>query len=163
MSEKQPERRPSEEELTAYLDGELDAASSQALEEQLVRDPLLQAEVAGLDRAWSMLETLPRAEAPRFFASSTLEMVALTAERDISGSRSKKSRLGPFWPLAVASVLILALGGYAAGRWIWPDPNRQLLKDLAILEHLDAYRKAGNIDYLRRLEAEGYFAEGPEP
>ena len=49
--------------------------------------------------------------------------------------------------------------GYAGGRAIWPDPNRQLLQDLPILEDLDLYEQAGSIDFLHKLADTGLFGD----
>ena len=49
------------EELTASLDGELDAASSHQVEERLKHDQAYRGELARLERAWDMLEHLDRA------------------------------------------------------------------------------------------------------
>ena len=60
--------------------------------------------------------------------------------------------------MALVGVAALVLG-YAGGRAIWPDPNRQLLEDLPILEDLDLYEQAGSIDFLHKLADTGLFGD----
>jgi len=63
--------------LTAYLDGELDDAASQAFEARLRRDPDLRAEAEAMKRTWEMLDYLPRPEPSTSFTHRTLERLAV--------------------------------------------------------------------------------------
>ena len=40
------------------------------------------------------------------------------------------------------------------------DPDRQLLRDLPVLENLDEYRQVGSIEFLRKLRDEKLFCQG---
>ena len=57
--------------------------------------------------------------------------------------------------------------GFLAVMLFAPDPNRQLLQDLPVLENLDEYRQIGDIEFLRMLRDQGLFAkesgELPDP
>src|SRR5262249_17230514 len=63
--------------LVAYLDGELDEASAQALEAKLNTDPRARAEAETLRRTWELLDYLPRAEVSTSFTHRTLERLAV--------------------------------------------------------------------------------------
>jgi len=148
------------EELTAYLDGELDAAASQNVEERLKRDPAYRAELARLEQAWDMLEHLERATVGDAFTKTTMEMAALAA----AGESSRSPLAGTkSWFAAAAGLLLAAtLLGYAGGKWAWPDPNQQLLRDLPVLENIDLYDQGDSIEFLRKLERAGLFDEEPD-
>ena len=73
---------PREEELVAYLDGEMDAASRERLESQLATDAKLRGRLQALERTWEMLDELDAAPVGEPFTHSTLEMVALAAGED---------------------------------------------------------------------------------
>ena len=157
----EPESNPAgaEEELNAYLDGELDADACCRVEERLASDSSYRTQYERLKKAWGMLDGLPRAEVSPAFAATTLEMVAIAAEEDrrlprirVGGARGRL--------LAVAAGVLLATGlGFVAGRALWPDPNRQLLEDLPILESFDAYLAAGNLEFLEGLDHAGVFED----
>jgi hypothetical protein len=41
-------------------------------------------------------------------------------------------------------------------------PDRQLVRDRPVIENVDIYRYAENIEFLRMLEREGLFADGED-
>jgi anti-sigma factor RsiW len=160
MSEHESHDPVLHDELTAYLDGELDAESVRRVEERLARDHAYQTELRQLERAWDMLDRLPRSRVNEGFSNTTIEMVAVAASQDAESVRQ-------VWPrrrwqqLASASVALAAgLAGFAVGHWLWPNPNQPLLKDLPVVENFDLYYQADNIDFLRLLDSEGLFVEG---
>ncbi len=136
------------EELSAYLDGELDAESVRAVEERLVREPAYRAELQRLERAWNLLDGLPRATVNESFVRTTIEMVAVAASDEAVAAqvaaprRRRVQRIVGLTGLAAA-----ALGGFLAGRLLLADPNEQLLKDLPVLENFEFYYQADNIDF----------------
>ena len=38
-------------------------------------------------------------------------------------------------------------------------PNEKLLRDLPVIEDMELYRQAGDVDFLRKLHDEGLFPE----
>ncbi|HET6879128.1 MAG TPA: hypothetical protein VFI31_03170 [Pirellulales bacterium] len=155
MTDIQPDPSELRERLVAYLDGELDGASARAVEKLVAREPQVERELRQLERAWQLLDRLPRAELDPSFTRSTVEMVALAVEEEQRPSASS-GRLRAAQSLLV--LTILAVAGFSAVRF-WPDANHQLLRDLPILEHLEAYRQTSSIDFLRRLEKASLFAD----
>src|SRR5687768_14556676 len=71
-----------DEELVAYLDGELDASGAARVERRLADDATYRARLAQLERAWDMLDSLQRIEANDDFARSTVEMISVKAVDD---------------------------------------------------------------------------------
>jgi anti-sigma factor RsiW len=149
-------------ELSAYLDGELDEPGSQRVEELLSSDPRVRAELQRLQRAWDLLDQLPRADVTDLFTRTTVAMVAKAAaedldrERQVAPRRRRRQMIAAF-----GGMLAACLVGFIAARAFWPDPNRDLIRDLSVLENLDPYRQAGDMEFLLLLDREGVFAEEP--
>jgi hypothetical protein len=149
-----------EDELTAYLDGELDAESVRRVEERLARDESYRTQLQKLDRTWSLLDGLPRASVDEKFTKTTLEMVALSASHDADAvvrglpARRRRQRLA-----GVISMAAALLVGFAIGSQVWPDPNQKLLADLPVLENLDLYYQVDDVEFLRLLDREHVFED----
>ncbi len=154
-----PLDEPILEELSAYLDGELDDESRSRVEERLARDAPYREEFQRLQRSWDMLDRLPRARVDDSFTRTTLQMVTVAAESEVktAGISTPNRRRGV--QLAVAAGLVLAVMlGFAMGRQWWPDPNQALLKDLPLVEHLDELHHADSLKFLQMLQQEKIFA-----
>jgi anti-sigma factor RsiW len=147
--------------LSAYLDGELTAEARQQVEELLVRDPHARGELQRLERAWQLLDGLPRVELEPSFTQSTVEMIAVSVADDVRAG----SNQGPRRPWAFFSVLSLlgvgaAIAGFVFVRLAVPDPNAALLRDLPVIENVEHYLQAGDIEFLRALKRAGLFRRG---
>lgn len=146
------------EQLSAYLDGELDADASHEVESRLARDEAARIALQRLERAWALLDELPRAELTSAFTRSTVEMIAVREGEQLVERRASTETLR--WLLragAAAGVMIAASLGFMATRdWLDRD-NRQLLQDLPVIERLDAYRELDDVEFLRQLRAGGLF------
>ena len=149
-----------QEELVAYLDGELNADDNARVESRLADDAEYRLRLQQLQRAWDMLDDLPKATVEESFTKSTVEMVVVSATEDaerqkVSGGRYRQL----FWVLAAGCVIGASITSYLLiSRWL-ARPNRQLAEDLPIIEDFDMYRYADNVKFLRSLDAEGLFAE----
>lgn len=153
-----------QEELVAYLDGELDAAESDRVERRLAEDPAYRQILKQLQRAWDLLDELPRAPVTESFTQTTVEMVAMTAEAETIGAEQKLGRGRAFWMAAIAlSVLAAGLVGYTVMWQRLDRPNRQLAEDLPIIENVELYRVADSIDFLRELDSASLFNEEQSP
>jgi len=151
-----------EEDLVAYLDGELEPSRAAEIESRLARDAQLQQHVQRLSRAWDLLDELPRASSDRDMTAATIAMVAEAATLELRTRRRWGE--GPRrWLLAFGAPLLVMLVTGAATFALLPDRNRQLLEDLPVLEHLDEYRQAESVEFLRALSAAGLFPAEPPP
>ncbi len=151
---------PLHEELVAYLDGELEAERANRVEQLLAADPDVRETLRQLEQTWEMLDVLGKADLDETFAQSTLEMAAVDAEEQVRRAeadilRSRRKRL----VLQGTALAAATLAGYLAVALLRPDPNRQLLEDLPVLENLDKYRQVEEIEFLRMLDREGLFGE----
>jgi anti-sigma factor RsiW len=147
-----------QEELVAYLDGELDAEASAAVERRLSQDMDYRQRLQELERAWNLLDHLPRCQASESFARNTVTMIAVTAAKEVENAGSK-IRGGLVWLVTTAAALAAGAGGYSLVTAYVARSNTELLKDLPVIENVDLYRNADSADFLRRLDQEGLFSE----
>lgn len=148
-----------DEELVAYLDGELDAPAATRVERRLADDPVYRSRLARLQQAWDMLDTLGRTDADDNFTQSTVAMVALKAqgESTVAGQAARRRKsLG--WIAAIAAVLVAAAVGYAVKQHELDRPNRELVRDLPVIQRIDEYSNLESVEFLQQLQQEGLFA-----
>ncbi|MEN6405190.1 MAG: hypothetical protein ABFC77_01840 [Thermoguttaceae bacterium] len=149
-----------DEQLVAYLDGELSVEESRRLEEQLAADADARRRLQEMERTWDLLDDLDASPAGDQFARSTLEMVAVSARQDVEQSLAEAPRRRLRRTLAVGvAMTTAALLGFFIVWWLQPDPNRNLLRDLPILENLDPYRQVKTLDFLQKLYNAKLFAK----
>ncbi len=164
MSESSANLEPEVQELlVAYLDGELDAETARSVEERLASDPALRTEMQRLDRAWHMLDALETEPVDEQFTRTTLEMTIAAAQEELQQEQAERPRRRLRRALLLcAAAATAALGGFFGVRLALPDPNRQLLEDLPVIENLEQYRAVGDIEFLRTLHQERLFADEPD-
>lgn len=149
-----------DEELVAYLDGELDAQCARRVEELLANDPQARRKLQELDRTWELLGELDEPPMGEGFTQSTLEMVAAAAGEEVQQSQAVLPRLRRRrWMVLMATLLGAGVAGFLAVALAVPDPNRQLRLDLPLLENLDQYRRIDSVEFLRMLRREKLFLE----
>jgi hypothetical protein len=165
MNDNDPKLTSLDEQLVAYLDGELDPESARRIEALLASDPEVRRHLQSLERTWELLDELDAAPVGEPFTQTTLEMVAVAAHDDLDRSRAEAPRRRRRWLLIVlGGLLAAAAAGFCAVALVAPDPNRQLLQDLPVLENFDEYRQVESIEFLRKLRDEKLFvgkAGGP--
>lgn len=150
----------SEEDIVAYLDGELDAETSRQIEARLATDAVARRTLQRLEQAWDALDTLPRADLDEGFTRSTVEMVAVAAGKQASEQLTRRpSRKRQMWLAVVGGALLASLASFFVVRAALGDPNQALLDNLSVLERLEIYREVGEIDFLQELERSGVFSD----
>src|SRR3954470_23257179 len=102
-----------DEELTAYLDGELPPDSAKRVESLLAGDEKARSRLAELAASWDLLDQLPRATVDDLFTRTTVEMVAVAAESEIAAATAPAKRRMQWISGGVAAALA-ALVGFAA-------------------------------------------------
>lgn len=167
MSQSQPTQENQDailEELVAYLDGELEPADAERIETRLSEDPAYRTELKGLQGAWDMLDLLPRPQVGEGFTRSTIEMVAVKAADDTAKRRgSVRLRRAAGWLAVVSAAVVAGFVGYRAVHHRLDRPNRQFLEDLPVVENVDLYYHADDIEFVEKLAASGIFDEEVEP
>jgi hypothetical protein len=151
-----------EEQLVAYLDGELDGESCRRIEELLAVDPEVRRKLHWLEQTWEVLDELDTAPVGEDFTRTTLEMVALAAEEDVRKSLDEAPRRRRrWWLLCGGGMLAAGLAGFLAFTLLASNPNRELNKALVenwpVLENLDKYQQIQDIKFLRMLQESGLF------
>lgn len=149
------------EQLVAYLDGELGAEEGRAIEQRLAEDDAFRVEMQEIESAWSALDCLPRASVDEKFAQTTVEMVALKAEEQLDEYRAelpRKRRLD--WLLGAVGMATAAAAAFVViSLLLTPQENEQLVRDLPVIENLDAYQQVGEVEFLRLLQEDNLFSE----
>jgi anti-sigma-K factor RskA len=158
--EPQPEGFALEEQLVAYLDGELSPEEGRRIEALLASDAEVRLKLQGLERSWELLDQLVPTPVDDAFTRSTMEMVAVAAAAEAELSQAALPRLRRRrWLLATTGLLTTLVLGFAAGWLLWSDADRPLLDDLTVLEHLDEYRQVQDFRFLKRLAEERLFSD----
>jgi len=145
-------------EMVAYLDGELDVEQVAAVEQRLAADSQYRLRLQQLQQAWDLLDELPRRRADDKFTRSTVEIIVLKA-RDEADQRAATASWRKWLPTAAGLLLLLAvpLAAYFGSMYVVTKENRQLVRDLPVIEKVNEYRQSESIDFLRMLVKEGLF------
>lgn len=113
-------------DLVAYIDGELPESMSRALSTKLTQSATGRREVEMLKKTWELLGHLPAPEMDPQFGERTITEIrrldvkaAPTWDPRVKSLTAKSAHVVAYLLLATASLGL----GYAATRWIWPDPS----------------------------------------
>ena len=140
------------ERIVAYLDGELPAAESARVEEQLASDASFRQQLQGMDRAWAALDQLPGATVEDNFSQTTMALVVEAARSEVHEKTQalpveRRNRGLTTVALIAAAVLL----GVLVFRLRWENPNRLLLAELPVIQYVDIYSQFRDIEFLRQL------------
>ena len=148
-----------DEEIVAYLDGELDMETAARVERRLADDPRYNARLNQLQRAWDMLDNLRRSEADDDFVNSTVAMVAVQAEEAAKTQALRAVRRRNFTWVALAAVLALSMAtAFVAFQRRLSRENRQLVRELPVIERVDDYFNVDSFDFVKQLQQENLFS-----
>jgi len=130
------------EELTAYLDGELDQESHERVEARLGSDPQYLAVMQQLQQTWDLLDRASSAEPAKSFTKTTMELA-------VGDELKRKSSVSPWTRvLRVAAILaipaILFATSYAVISNKQNQPDRILLESLSVIDSHPYYTIAKN-------------------
>jgi anti-sigma factor RsiW len=175
MSEPLDER--TREELTAYLDGEMDEPAAAALEKRLRSDPQLQRELESLKRAWDLLDFLPQPEPSPEFTARTLNRLEIVRSPQpatvtmpplgsLPGATPPRASL---WRWVLTAGVAGVAGYFLMGLALPPTPRpptpaeleERLAADLRLLDRLHLYRYAESVEFLRALDHPDLFGDSP--
>jgi anti-sigma factor RsiW len=148
-----------DEEIVAYLDGELDREAAIAVERRLADDPAYRARLARLQQAWDLLDRLGRTEADDNFTHSTVAMVTVKAGEDSETGQTEAQRRRRLTYAGLGGLALVAAAiAYVAVDRSLNGENRALVRDLPVIERIDEYSNIDNIEFLKQLQTEGLFA-----
>jgi len=162
MSNPSPLSDKDRADLVAYLDGDpsLDRETARKIETRISLDPILRAEADTLKRTWDLLDYLPRPEPSPNFTHRTLDKVATRETRKVLRQTRQRPRWlwGAGW---AAAVLVAGLAGYLAALSLFPPrpTERDLVRDLRVIENLCSYEEVETLDFLHELDQRDLFGE----
>lgn len=143
------------DDLVAYLDGELDEARSRELEHTLADSAVARQEVHELQRSFDLLDLLPLERASSEFTARTMSSIAVDGDETVDeqpvvdwSGRTRRGAIVAGW---IAALSLAAIGGFLlTNRWVGTEGD-QLVRDLPVVENLDAYTEAGSLTFLAKL------------
>ncbi len=153
-----------DEEIVAYLDGELDAEARAAFERRLADEPQLRARVDAERDAWNALslldvetpdERLPDAVVERLDNETQTELRALSATL-------RRRRVVRLFFIGSTALLLAALG-FGVFSLLFPDVQTRRERDFRVVERLAQLEIIDDFAYLTALDASGLFAAPPLP
>ncbi|KLU05701.1 putative transmembrane protein [Rhodopirellula islandica] len=153
-----------DEQLVAYLDGELSGKERAELEDRLISEESLRLRLQGLQRGWDMLDVLPTPMVDEHSVQTTLEMVVRDLTRasmgieaagtgnGVSGSGTLPRRRLKKWTRRLFAFGVLALVVSSLVSWRWQTVSHQSqIADLPIaIDHL-AYFSTDDLELVRDL------------
>jgi len=150
------------QQIVAYLDGELDSAMNAEIEKRLADDAEFALRLQQLQRAWELLDELPRAKSNIDFTRSTVELIAVSAEDDLQATKNRQTQKKIQSLLIRSGLVSLAIVmGWFIGDWYFGRTQRQLLQDFPVIHQLDEYRLTEDMEFLKQLQDAGLFIEEP--
>jgi hypothetical protein len=155
------ESDPDTELLTSYLDGELDDAEIQAVEQRIASDSQFRLQMQSLQKTWDLLDALPVESADSSFTRTTMEMVVDDARGQLKASK------GHGWkrPLKLFGLIALPIalfaGSFLLARSIQREDQLKLVEiDLPVIEKSDHYLAVDeDLDFLLSLHRSGLFSD----
>lgn len=158
-----PQSDTVDEELVSYLDGELEALDRARVEKRLAADEAFRTRLRLLQRTWDALDVLQRADVSEAFTRTTVELVAVKAAEDVEQRQLRQVKKRTWtWIGWAAACAASAAAGWLVLTQVLSRPDRQLLRDLPVIERVDEYRNADSLAFVKDLEASGLFAAEPE-
>lgn len=158
MSSNQPN-----ENLVAYLDGELPDDEVSAVEKSLVEDASVRRNVEQLTKTYDLLDLLPVSCAPEGFAEKTLTAIRTgeqqsdserVEDRVPSGEQMNLRRRAVEWSVravAFCGLMLAAVVGFNSSFRQNSEPIDELLTELPLIQRLDEYQEIGDVQFLKTL------------
>lgn len=142
--------------LSAYLDGELDEENTRRIESLLVQSSVARNDVELLSKTYDMLDELPRPDAPKDFLEKTLatakqEEVRIPVSEQAWFHKVRQIVVLSGWTVALALASVV---GYAATNRLIERPSDALVEELPLIMNLDTYQEVQSVEFLDLLTAD---------
>lgn len=149
-----PDTTINQDEISAYLDGELTPRERQAVETRLANDETFREELLRTEKAWQLLDTLPRTRLDTSFTETTMELVAANV------AEHRPTWL-PSWldttrGMAAVVAIMVGISAFAAVRML-PHPDDFLLENYGAINNLEKYQEVRSLDRLIDLADSNLF------
>lgn len=159
-----------QENLIAYLDGELTDEAAANVEQTLAEEVFARQEVEKLTRTWELLDLLPESRASDGFTEKTLtairtKVAGSTATAEVADekddvipgrTRERVIRIGRR-TAGFFVLMFVAAVGFNSTFQKGAEPIDDLLRELPLVERLDEYQEAGDTEFLETLHESGLF------
>ncbi len=142
-----------DQELVAFLDGEVSEPERATIERRLADEPELTQRLGELRETWQLLDHLTPTEATDDFTRTTISMTAI---------RSRRSAVMRFWARqwkTMAGMCAALAAGYFAVFLPLKYEQQVRLLDVPVISNVDLYLHAESVDFLRQLDTDGLFAQ----
>lgn len=146
MHPSKPAEDPDDLRLVEYLDGEVDAAAAQDLESRIAADARLRSRAADFRKTWDALDLLDMPRASVDFTRRTMT-VALATPSSARGGLGKRGFLRGLFLLGLVAAF---LASFLAARRT-SSADRELARDLPLLERYDDLKAAHSVEFLKQL------------
>ena len=162
---RKPVDTEADEELVAYLDGELDPREAATMATRIGLDPKLRAKADALQRAWDILDVLPKPQpSPTFVAHTVTQILPIRGPVAATMAALPVARTGRrFWIAAVVAVAAAGPVGYFIHRALAPahgnTDDEAIARDRDLLTNLRLYRNVDDLDFVKKLDAPDLFGE----
>ena len=155
-----PDMDSVDEQLTAYLDGELPPVEATSLERSLVDDERLRLRLAELRQAYDLLDEIPEAPHNQKFTKTTMELVikdlSTTAPFATSSDDGVTSKFSDWWvwPRVIALIAAFAVTGALAGIGVSFGNARRELRDLGLFAGIRGLEDVNEVSIAIKLSLE---------
>lgn len=156
-----------DEELVAYLDGELEDAAAREIEQKIANDPIARTKTQSLKKTYDLLDYLPRPEPSADFATKTVTQILPYSQPSTSHSSINESIPRPriAWPwLSIAAAFSIVIG-LAIGLITRTPSTKELPLTpdlLPLLSRLSFYNGVDDLEFLRKLDRPDLFGDDAE-
>jgi len=157
-----PDVEAVDEQLTAYLDGELSAEEASSIENRLVTDETLRLRLVVLRKAYDLLDELPETPHNQRFTKSTLELVI----KDLASTQSivRQPIVKPIpraarptwwqWPRILVLIGMFFLVGIASGLVVRFAKMNQEIRNLGLIANLPGMSDVNDLSIAVNLSKE---------
>jgi anti-sigma factor RsiW len=142
-----------DQELVAFLDGEIAESERATIEQRIANEPELGQRLDDLRATWQLLDHLSPTEPTDDFTKTTVTMTAVRSRR---GALSRFARRR--WK-TLAGVFAGLAAGYGAVFLPLQYEQQKRLRDVPVIDNVDLYLHAESMEFLRQLDSEELFAQ----
>lgn len=154
---------PSDDDLVAYLDGELDDAAARKIEEKVTADAATRTKIQSLRKTYDLLDYLPKSEPSADFATKTITQIQKLPFRSFEVPRARLTNRNGIWTsLAACSAIAMGLVAGMLSRPSTPAAEPLTPDLLPVLARLPLYTGVDDLEFLRKLDRPDLFGSDPD-
>jgi hypothetical protein len=149
---------PSDDDLVAYLDGELDDAMVRKIDEKVTADAATRTKIQSLRKTYDLLDYLPKSEPSADFATKTISHIQKLSSQSVEMSPVRTTNQKWIWKsLAACAAIAVGLVAGILARPSSPIPEPLTPDLLPVLARLPLYTGVDDLEFLRKLDQPDLF------